>query len=626
MKKNLLSALLMLLCSVSLYAQVTTSSITGTVRDAKGEPLIGATVKAVHVPSGSVYAASTNTDGRFNMANMRIGGPYTIDVSYIGYQTQTITDVSLRLGNPYSLNAALNETGTTLQEVSVTGERSQIFNAARTGAATNVTSEQITTLPSISRSLTDFTRLTPQSNGNGFAGRDGRFNNVQIDGANFNNGFGLSSDLLPGRSIQPISIDAIEEVQVNIAPYDVRQSGFTGAGINAVTRSGNNEFSGSAYGFYRNEDFVGYRINGESLPDPNETSSHTLGFRLGGPIIKNKLFFFINGETIESKGTNPSAVNPWKPSDNGIANPEQNIARTTRADLEAVKNHLINTWGYDPGAYENYANENGSKGTNFLARIDWNINANHKLAVRYNQAIGEQGSLVNGASGPQPRSGGGNNSAFNRVSQNSIAFSKTMYNTEDVVRSGSLELNSTLNSRLSNQLLATYSRIQQTRTSPSELFPMVDIGDGTGGNSAYFNYMTFGYELFSFGNDVLNNNYSVTNNLTYLAGKHTLTGGLTFESQKFGNQYIRMGTSYYRYNTVADFLTTGTPNEVAPIMFGLTYPYEGQDPYAPIVLGTAGIYLQDKYDVTDRLTVTVGARGDLPIYMNDLTANPSIDN
>ncbi|QCR25229.1 cell envelope biogenesis protein OmpA [Pontibacter sp. SGAir0037] len=617
MKNYLLTTLLMLFCLAGVNAQVTTSSLSGSVRSTNGEALIGATVRATHQPSGTTYGTATNSEGRFNIQNMRVGGPYLVEVSYIGFQSQRYTDINLQLGRPYNLDAVISDAGSQLQEVVVTADQSAVFNAQRTGAATNVSTEQINTLPTITRSLTDFTRLTPQANGNGFAGRDGRFNNVQIDGANFNNGFGLNTNPLPGGNSQPISLDAIEQVQVNIAPYDVRQSGFTGAGINAVTRSGSNSFSGSAYTFYRNQKYNGLKINDLELERGDATSSNTYGFRLGGPIIKNKLFFFVNAEHVNEKGTNPNAVNLWRASDNGVANPEQNIARTSRADLEAVRNHLINVWGYDPGAYENYANDNGRTSTNLLARIDWNINDRHKLAVRYNQVKGESGSLVNGSSGPSPRS------TVNRVSDQSIAFENTMYFTENIVRSASAELNSTFSSRLSNQFLATYSRIQDTRTSPSEIFPMVDIWDGSATGT---NYMTFGYELFTYGNDVLNNNYSFINNLTYLAGKHTLTAGASYESQKFGNQYIRLGTSYYRYASVADFLTTGTANEVAPIMFGLTYPYEGQDPYAPIVLGTAGLYVQDKYAVSNRLDLTLGLRADMPVYINDLTANTSIDN
>ncbi|MDQ4139817.1 MAG: carboxypeptidase-like regulatory domain-containing protein, partial [Bacteroidota bacterium] len=254
MKKYLLTTLFLLLCAASLYAQVTTSSITGSVRDANGEALIGATVKATHQPSGTVYGTVTNVDGRFNIQNMRVGGPYSVEVSYIGYQTQTYNNISLALGVPYSLDARIGQASTALQEVEITADRTDVFNANKTGAATNIGTQQIATLPTVTRSLEDFTRLTPQANGVGFAGRDNRYNNLQIDGANFNNAFGTSSgDLLPGGTTRPISIDAIEEIQVNIAPYDVRQSGFTGAGINAITRSGTNTFTVSAYTFYRNQ-------------------------------------------------------------------------------------------------------------------------------------------------------------------------------------------------------------------------------------------------------------------------------------------------------------------------------------------------------------------------------------
>lgn len=615
MKKFLLSTLVVVLTAFSLYAQVTTSSLTGTVRDAK-ESLIGATIKAIHTPTGTSYGASTGSNGKFTIPNMRTGGPYTIEITYIGYQKQSISEVNLKLGEPFDLNIVLNETGAELREVVITADRSKL-NGNKTGAGTNISTQQINTMPTITRSISDLTRLTPQANGNSFGGRDGRFNNVQIDGANFNNGFGLNSNPLPGGNSQPISLDAIEELQVNIAPYDVKQGGFTGAGINAVTRSGTNQFSGSAYTFFRNENLVGYKVNGNDLPTPNSTSSKTLGFRLGGPIIKNKLFFFVNAETVKNEGTNPFAVNLWRPSDNGISNPSSNIARTRRTDLDAIKSHLINKWGYDPGTYEGYANDNGNSSTSFFGRIDWNINKNHRLAVRYSEVKGEAGSLVNGSSGPSPRS------SVNRVSDQSMAFSNTMYKTENIVKSVTTELNSRFSAKLSNQFLATYSRIQDTRKSPSDIFPMVDIWDGTGASS---NYMSFGYELFTFGNDVLNNNYNFINNLTYLADKHTITAGLSYESQKFGNQYIRLGTSYYRYASVADFLTTGGPAEVAPTMFGLTYPYEGQDPYAPIVLGTAGFYVQDKFSVNDKFDLTIGLRADMPVYMNDLTANSSIDN
>ncbi|MHC2990666.1 cell envelope biogenesis protein OmpA [Pontibacter sp. HJ8] len=603
MKNLLLSTLLMLLCMAGLHAQVTTSSVSGSVKDSKGEALIGATVRATHQPSGTVYGSTTNTEGQFNIANMRVGGPYVVEVSYIGFQPKAIDGITLQLGRPYNLNATLSEAGSELQEVVVSADRSSVFNASKTGAATNVGTQQLEALPTISRSLTDFTRLTPQANGNGFAGRDGRFNNVQIDGANFNNAFGLSSSALPGGNSQPISLDAIEEVQVNIAPYDVRQSGFTGAGVNAVTRSGTNKFSGSAYTFYRNQDMIGTKVSGNELPAQSDNKSLTYGARLGGPIIKNKLFFFANYE--HEKETFPGIT--WLASRPGLTGP--NVSRTTASDLERVREHLINNYSYNPGAYENYANEFANESNKFLVRLDWNISDMHKFTIRYNQVVGTSDQVINGNSGPNPRS------SSNRVSSNSLAFEKSNYGFENSVRSLTAELNSSFTSRLSNQFLATYSRIQDTRTAPGEDFPLVDIWEG--GDQ----YMSFGTEPFTKGNDVINNNYSFINNLTYLAGKHTLTGGASFELLKFGNSYQRFATSYYRYASVDDFI-----NNAKPTSYAVTYPYEGQDPYARVNFATAGLYLQDRIAVNSQLDVTAGIRAELPLYLNDLTANQAIDN
>lgn len=621
MKKYLLLAFTFLALCATVSAQVTTSSLTGGVAGSTGEAVAGATVKAVHQPSGTAYSVTTNESGRFNLANMRIGGPYHVEVTYVGQTPEVYEDIFLQLGQPYVLNVQFTDGSTELAEVVVTAQTGSL-NVDKTGAATNIGSAQITTLPTINRSVADLTRLTPQANGFSIAGQDGRYNNFQVDGSNFNNGFGLSGTPIPGA--QPISIDALEEMQINIAPYDVRQSGFTGAGINAVTRSGTNQFEGSVYGFYRNQNFAGRRIGDVRLENIDKAMSRTIGARVGGPIIKDKLFFFANYEQETNTGGDVQGVNLWRASADGVANPEQNITRVRESDMIAVRDHLINQWGYDPGAYQGYANDAKAENYKFLVRLDYNINEKHRLALRYNQSVNESPSLVNGASGPRPRSGGGNSSAFNRVSQNSMAFEKSNYATENSVRSLALEFNSTFNSTLSNQFLATYSRIQDVRTTPSEEFPFIDIWD-TGIGNGDANYITAGYELFSKNNDMLNNNFGFINNLTLLAGKHTFTFGASFDVQKFGNNYVRLGTSYYRYATVEDFLSTGTPNEVAPIMFGLTYPYEGMDPYARTNFGLASLYAQDKFNVNDQLELTLGLRAELPLYLNDLTANPSID-
>ncbi len=606
--------------SVTL-AQVTTSSLTGGVSQSGGQPTAGATVKATHVPSGTVYTVTTNESGRFNLANMRVGGPYRVEITYVGQSPSVYDDVFLQLGQPYVLNVTFTDGSTALDEVVVTAQSGSI-NTDKTGAATNIGVAQINSLPAINRSIADLTRLTPQANGFSFAGKDGRYNNFQVDGSNFNNGFGLGDSPVPGA--QPISIDALEEMQINIAPFDVRQSGFTGAGINAVTRSGTNSLRGSVYGFYRNQDFAGKRIAGTEIENIDDAMSRTLGVRVGGPIVKDKLFFFVNYEQEVNTGGDVDGINLWRASSDGVADPDRNITRVRESDLVAVRDHLINQWGYDPGAYQGYANDAKAENYKFLLRLDYNINDRHRLALRYNQSVSESPSLVNGASGPRPRSGGGNNAAFNRVSQNSMAFENSNYATENSVRSFALELNSTFSSTASNQFLATYSRIQDVRTSPSEEFPFIDIWD-TGIGTGDANYITAGYELFTKNNDMLNNNFGFINNFTLLAGKHTLTFGGSFDVQKFGNNYVRLGTSYYRYATVADFLKTGTPDEVAPIMFGLTYPYEGMDPYARTNFGLASLYAQDKFDINEQLELTVGLRAELPLYLNDLMPNPSID-
>lgn len=604
MRKFYLLAFLFLLGigSVNITrAQVTNSSITGTVDQPNNEGLAGATVTATHLPSGTKYQTITSKDGTFVIQGMRPGGPYTIEISFVGYEPIKLENVFLSLGEPYVVKEKVSEQQQELTNIVVTSAaRNPILNNRRTGAATNITSRQLEDLPTIKRSITDFTRLTPQANGNGFAGRDNRFNSVKVDGATFNNGFGLSSDLLPGGDAQPISLDAIEEVQVNIAPYDVRQSGFTGAAINAVTKSGTNKWSGSIYGLYRDQSFNGQKLNGKDLNDTAKTTNKVYGARLGGPIIKNKLFIFGNFE--KSKYVYPG--NTWV-ANRGQSGP--NVSRTTAEDLDAVSSYLQSKYGYNPGRYENYANDYTNEDTKFLGRIDWNINTRNKFSIRYNQVVGTSDQATNFNSGPNPRSSSG------RIGSESIAFEYANYSFKNIVRSLTAELNSSFSNRLSNQFLATYSYIESRRSTPGQLFPFVDIWeDGS-------NYMSFGTELFSYNNAVINNNYSFIDNLTYLSGKHTITTGLSMEIMDFKNSYVREGTSYYRYNSVSDFL-----NDAPPVSYAITYPY-GSDTYAKANFAMGGIYGQDKIQLSPKLNLTVGLRIDVPFFLNDPLHNPTID-
>ena len=595
----------------SIRAQVTTAGLTGFIKDGENKGLPGATVKATHVPSGTNYGTMTQADGNFIIQGMRPGGPYKVEITYIGMAPQKVEGIELSLGENYILNQTMTAgEEQEMKEVQIVGNKSAILNGDRTGAATNLNSRILSRMPTLSRSINDMTRLVPQASGismpsssaNGFAGRDGRYNNIQIDGANFNNGFGLSSDPLPGGGNQPISLDAIDEVQVNVAPYDVRQTGFTGAGINAVTRSGTNDISGSVYGFLRPESFTGLNVGSQKLNENTRGSTKIVGARLGAPIIKNKLFFFGNFEYENRQASG----NTWLASRPGLSGP--NVTRVKAADLDAVSNYLKSQYGYDPGAYENYANNYTNKNIKALLRLDWNINDKHKLTLRYNQMTGTNDQGTNNNSGPNPRS------AANRISSESISFENANYSFKNTVRSFTAELNSNFSSRLSNQFLATYSRIQDTRETPGSIFPFVDIWEGGK------NYMSFGTELFSYNNDVINNNFNFTDNLTYIIDRHTLTAGISFQTMSYANSYMREGTSYYRYNSLASFLSGGKP-----AMYAVTYPFDGSDGYAKVKFGLAGAYVQDKIAVNERLNVTVGLRADLPIYLDNPPSNPVVD-
>ncbi len=604
--KRMFTMLSFLFISVMVYGQgATTSSLSGNITDSKGEALPGASIVAIHVPSGTQYATMTDNAGNYRIQNMRIGGPYTVTVSFIGYKSNSYTEITLKLGETYIQDGQLTETTTTLNEVIVTsGLKNSILSSEHSGTQTNVSSRDLAILPTINRSLVDFSKYTPQSQGNSFSGRDGRFNTITVDGAAFNNNFGLSSNPLPGGNAQPISMDAIEEVSVRLAPYDVTVSQFTGASINAVTRSGDNTFKASVYTYLRPKSFTGSSVDGNHVAGANSSSLQNYGFRVGGPIIKNKLFFFLSGEYEQQ--SIPGVT--WQPSTDGIAVPDQNISRTTEADMIRVKDYLTSTYNYDPGKYSNF-DPFQNKNHKILARIDWNISNNHKFTLRYNDVVGTSDQQTNPNSGPP-------NNARNsgRISSQSLAFSNAFYGFKNIVRSITGELNSTFGTKISNKFLASYTYIQDTRTSPSSLFPFVDIWEG--GDQ----YMSFGYELFSYNNNVVNKTLSITDNVTINLNKHILTAGASFDRLFFLNSYIREGTSYYRYNSVDDFI-----NGADPTGFGVTYGYNGNDaPGADATFGLGAIYGQDEWQVMSGLKITYGVRFERPFYLNKLQNNPAI--
>ena len=580
--KKLLTFFLAMIASVAMMAQVTTSGISGKITDDQG-PLPGATVIATHVPSGTSYGTTTNNEGRYTMQGMRVGGPYTIEVRFVGYKPTKAEGVSLKLGDIHRADFVLQSEAIGLGEVIISGDAVKSISKS---ASTTISTQEIANLPTINRSITDVVKVSPYANGMSFAGSDGRSTNFTVDGANFNNNFGLSSKLPGGGT--PISVDALEEVQVVVAPFDVRQSNFVGGGINAITKSGTNQFHGSAYTYYNNQTMRGNTLMGESLGTPRpEESTWTYGATVGGPIVKNKLFFFLNAERTEE----PSEVIQYRP---GAAD---------AAVLDQIYDKLVNDYGYNPGSYTDYPG--GNNNLKLLARIDWNINDNNKLMFRFNKTNNTLWNAPNGNSCDDNF----RNKSYNRSGPNSFPFSYNMYSQRNDVMSFATELNSRFSTQLSNQFVFTYSDINDQRGSNSDLFPHIDIMSGYEdfeATGAFIPFTSFGYELFTYNNGVKNKVFNATDNVTYFTGNHKITAGVNWERQTASNSYMRNGTGYYRFASVEDFLTGAMP-----LSFALTVGNNGEEnPRGEVTYNQFGLYVQDDWNITDNFKLNFGVRGD----------------
>ncbi len=593
---------MMLFAVSSATAQVTTSSLAGKVI-ADGEDVIGATVEAVHTPSGTRYTAITNAKGMYTINGMRVGGPYEVKISYIGFETQVVEGVTLQLAETYNLNTELSEDAHQLGEVVVSATATK-FTTEKTGASTNISNQQIVNMPTVNRSITEYTRLSPYGgNEMSFAGADGRTANFTVDGANFNNNFGLSDDLPGGGN--PISIDAIEELQVVISPYDVRQTNFIGGGVNAITKSGTNTFKGTAYIYHKNENMRGDAVEKEQISGARETDRQTTyGLTFGGPILKDKLFFFVNGEMTKT----PTVANRWRGSENGVADADSYLSRTTLSDLQTVSDYVKSKYGYNTGSYTSFpADESNYK---LLARIDWNINTMHHIAVRYNYTKNRMWNAPNATS-----MDGGTRMSGSRTSQYSMSYANSMYAIDNLVHTLSVDLNSRFTENLSNQFLFTFSKLDDVRATESDEFPFIDILKDNQ------NYISLGYELFSWNNAVHNTVYNFKDDVTYYLGNHKIVGGISFEHQMADNSYMRNGTGYYRYSSLDDFLNGATPEIV-----NLTYGYNGEsDPAARVQFNKLGIYAQDEWNINTRFKLTYGIRFDGLFFNNgDLMTNQAI--
>ncbi len=605
------TAIFCLFALTSSFAQgVTTSSIFGQVTDQDGTELIGANVTALHVPSGTLYGNSTDASGFYRIPNMRVGGPYTITVSYTGFETFTKEGLSLSLGQSFNLSPTLGESGVTLGEVVVTA-KNDIFDGGRTGQETVIDADDINNkLPTISRSIADFARANPlvsvDEGGDGFelniAGQNERYNAIYIDGTVNNDVFGLAGSGTDGgqTGAGPISIDAIDQIQVSVAPYDVRLSGFAGGAINAVTRSGTNEFQGSAYYFLRNEQLAGLTpdvdLDDEDRTRLNDFSAQTYGFRLGGPIIKNKLFFFVNAELQRDEIPEPFPFEGY----NGDA---------SLAQINAIEGKL-NEFGYDPGTFTDNAT---TLDKNFLLmKLDWNINPNNKFSVRY---------FVNDIENLEARNSSPNSVNFENGSE---FFASTTHN-------GSIELNSIFGTKYSNSLKAGFKIVRDDRDVFGADFPNVRIEDGGG-------RIEFGGERFSSANLLNQDVFTLTNDFQIFSGRHNITIGTQNEFFSVGNLFIRENFGAYQYRGFTDDngnFVTGIDqflNDLPASQYDRSFSQVDNiagDESAAIADFSGfqlGFYIQDEYQATDRLRLTGGLRLDIPVFPDDVPANDQFNN
>ena len=589
---------------------VTTSALTGTVTSSDGQPITSANVVAVHLPSGTQYRAVVTSSGRYNLPNLRVGGPYRITATSIGYEPRSENDITLALGQSSRVDFRLNRAAVTLQGVTVTAEKDALLNAGRTGAAMTVTQLKVATTPSIKRSTRDLTRLDPRSDGNmSFGGRNWLYNNISVDGSYFNNPYGLDDPAPGGQSnAEPVPYDAVAELQVSIAPFDVREGGFTGANINTVTKSGTNEFRGSVYSFARNDALEGNKVSGSKVIANPDLSYNQTGLSLSGPLVRDKLFFYINGEIERTKYPGSDFV-AASSSSSGLG-----VSRVSATVMDQIRQRMIDAYQYDPGPYQGYFFHTDNN--KLIAKLDWNIRPDQTLTLRYNylDAKRDQGphpfvlSFANTGRGPNATS---------------LPFYNSGYAINNDLHSIALEHNGRW-TQFANRFFASYNRFRDFREPFSEDFPTIDIGE------AGVTYTTLGHEPFSINNILDQDVLQVTDNLSYFRGKHTFTLGSNFESFDFFNSFnifrhgvfflpqsIPIGSTFGSLQEFFDATATGPNQKNFRSMIG-TGPTKGE----LIHVGQLSFYGQDELLATDRLKLTYGLRVDMPMYFTDPVDNP----
>lgn len=617
MYKTWVKFLVALLFYVPAMSQVTSGTLLGSVVNSEGKPIAGASIEAVHEPSGTRYKTQTTNDGRYNLPGIRIGGPYKISYSHVGFSPQELGDVTVQLGEPTRVDIQLIEASKSLNEVVVTSTRGRsLISKDRKGASTNINRQMLATIPTLSRSITDITKFTPQSNGTSFAGQDNRMINLTIDGTIFNNSFGLQA--LPGSQTNstPISLDALEEMQINLSPYNLKDAGFTGASINTVTRSGTNTFHGSAFYNFRNEGLTGRKAGAEGKTQVVTAAFDVkqFGASVGGPIIKNKLFFFANYEG--ERRTDPGTA--WV-ADNGSNTGGANVTRVKSSDLDALSTFLSQNFGYNTGLYDNYSLL--TKSDKAMLKLDWNISDVHKFSIRGNF-------LKSSRDVPMSSSGGFNGRNNNAFAMN---YENSNYVINNDIYSAIAQLNSRISKKFHNQLIFGYTANRDYRAEKAIPFPTVDILDGNDRN-----YISFGSEPFTPNNILNTNTWQVSDNLSMYFGKHTLSVGFNFETFYFFNQFTPNINGQYVFHNLDSFYASAnaflanpnmTENPVLLRRYQLAYSNlaGGQLWNAVTKARNLGFYIQDDVPLSDRLNITYGVRADIPFFAGSGFVNSEVD-
>ncbi|HVI46918.1 MAG TPA: carboxypeptidase regulatory-like domain-containing protein [Chitinophaga sp.] len=589
-----------------LHAQETTADIAGIVNSSQGA-IPGASIIAVHQPSGTKYVTVSRKDGRFNLPNLRIGGPYVLTISYIGFKDEKRENIFLTLGQEYKATISLETSTSSLNEVVVkTNSQSKIFNRAHTGSQEIITRAQMDRLPTISRSMADFTRLTPSANNLSFGGRSNQYNNITVDGANFNNSFGLQPTLGSQTNSQPISLDALEQIQVNISPYDVRQGGFSGAGINSVTKSGTNDFKGTIYTNIQTPGLQGLKVGTTTVTKPS-FDYNLRGFTVGGPIIRNKLFFFVSGEQERISAPATSWIANTKPGGSVSGNTSQAVADT----LDKLRKFLMDKYSYDPGDYQNYTYRTYSD--KVTLKLDWNINNNNTFTLKYNYLKSYK---------DIPASNSGAPGSGRQPSLTGLPFSGSGYTINNNFNIFIAELNTRIGNHASNKLQIGYSALRDFRSSLSGgNFPLVDILNGQGQS-----YTAFGYEPFTYNNKLKTDVFQLSDIFNLYKGSHEITIGTQNYLKTFMNGFAPNYNGIYRYNTLTDFYASATTGALTTNRYALSYSTtkDGSFPYGKINMLELGVFIQDKWSINNYFTLTYGLRIDVPVIGSTFDKNDSL--